>query len=540
VIWDVFTDWIRGVTFAASLRCEALLALNKKELAKTSSLKTVWLATVLSLIATCCLTFAGGSLPKGVSKDETLQSLLADLMPLLGIGVVISSLGVLSWQLLAAQCRNHVASFVVWLSTWFVTIPMATTCSVHLLMDLQGQMTAVILGLLLSSIVNFYAFYTFSWGESLKETATDHSTTSIFDSLPSLSPLAKVKGDENLRRKVLDVVTANQAGPNSPRRVDNAVVSFCSESKEEMAAKDSSTWASRSTSGGSTSSELSSMMTLSTNSAFTSEASTQVIFSMPEEMVPRKKKGMTRAMKRLQEQQQTQQQRVRSQQQQRARSIYHDQRPPPPLSPLMEESSASGSSANLSAASDTREDNILIGDSTVSSTVTGSDGCNSLLEYRRYSELGNLSRKHLASKHRELTKMLSALKAAMKYDLGRTKMRLLEELHWVMIESPDIFEVEHLDRIIDFLRKDDECRKELWNPIRTYLPEPLQKMGLDRLLEFNYLGAHHLKARMDKFILEIRAESNSIQEAGSDMSSVDDDKVHSACEVPYFTACFAP
>lgn len=191
----------------------------------------------------------------------------------------------------------------------------------------------------------------------------------------------------------------------------------------------------------------------------------------------------------------------------------------------MEESSTSASSS----VSGSQTNNVLVSDDTSSTGSATADI--TLLGYRRYSELGRLSNKELLAKQRELNKILNGIKATLRYDLGRSKARLLEDLRWVLLESPDLFEVHHLERIIGFLHRDEDCRKELWNPIQQYLPVPLRKMGLENLLRNNYLGAHHLKSRMDRFVVDNQAaETNSIQE--DDAESFDDERVHTACELP--------
>ena len=167
-----------------------------------------------------------------------------------------------------------------------------------------------------------------------------------------------------------------------------------------------------------------------------------------------------------------------------------------------------------------------------------SNAGDSLMGYRQSSDLGTLSKKEMARRQRELHKMLNALKATLRYNLDRSKLRILEELRFVLTESPDIVEVEHLERILGLMRVDTDCRRETWPAIQMYLPMTLQRMGIDTLLKNDYLGSHHLKARMDKYVLDSRAENSSIHD---DLDSfMNDDPVHVACEYKQFgiPTCF--
>ncbi|CAB9507054.1 Mate efflux family protein [Seminavis robusta] len=586
VLWEALTSWLEGMACVVSLRCEALMLLGRHEHALQSSIKaTVGLIALPAvLLALALFAIPEGVLATWITRDETLQSLLTDLLPLLEIGLVVTAIGYVTWALMNVQGRNHVAAFVAWLATWFVAIPLATTFSVHLLLDLQGQTVSFILGSLLMGAIQCCLFVTFQWDESAKDIAT---TTTLGHSIQSSNPSSQKsppllprpprpsppRHPRHLTSKVRDNEQSTAGSSQSAAEIEqrrfqrDRAWSTTSRSKHSSDAPDpgfdqpstssssdseifddledydlgapfdeidaqsneASSWHisddSTLSTGGSSLLTMSTFSggpsTLSSNSGTMSSSQQNTvptisrIYSMDSGSSPNSTKAKARNMS----------------------SLLSITRSAGPMSPVQEEASTA------SSASMTFSDWMAASVSSAGSIT--SNGSKRQIGSRRRSDLGYLSEDALAKKQEELSKMLNALKATRRYELNRSKLRILEELRWMLLESPDIFEIKHLERIIGLLQVDEDCRKELWSPLCQYLPGPLRRMGLDRLLQNDYLGPHHLKARMDKFVLDSRlGDASANGSAQDDVDSyVDDEKVHRACELPTvqfgFPSCFA-
>ena len=97
-----------------------------------------------------------------ITPDPTLQRLTLELFPLIGIGHVVQSVGVVSWAILGAQGRYSLGTFVQFLY-WGVSIPLSIIFTFGLRVDLQGLTSAFILGLALSSVGNTYILIRSQW-----------------------------------------------------------------------------------------------------------------------------------------------------------------------------------------------------------------------------------------------------------------------------------------------------------------------------------------------------------------------------------------
>ena len=480
---------------------------------------------LLSLVTSTVVLFAGYNLPVTFTDDEVLQALLINVLPLMGIGVVVTGVFASSWNMLKVKGEIRLATFVLWLTTWFITIPLATICTVHLRIDLQGQTVALLLGSMLAGSTYLFSHFS-SQSEILKAKKRISRHDIILNAIsviPTDAPEKLVKEDgTNQRTKQTDKqkLYAPQFSilPNGDREA------LCSSSEmkpvDAYGHRNASSWISCESS---TSSGLSSILSSSATSLIAAEfqgpRQAQRINSIPSATLMPRTTSINATPKAVNVRRMpTQPTRVRS----------HEKHAPPFLSTLIEEEASTSSNSSVK---ESGANTALVCDDESSAQSTTLD--KTILGYRPYSELGRLSRVELLAKQQELDKMLNGIRATLRYDLGRSKERLLEDLQWVLLESPDIFEVHHLERIIGLLSQDQECREKLWTAIQQYLPVPLQRMGLEYLLSHNYLGAHHLKSQMERFVSENQADdTHSLQDEEDDADSFDDERVHTACELP--------
>ena len=171
-IWDAINALVDSIADASEVRCAFLLGSGFPERARLSAFKSLIMCIFTALFLTSGLFIAGDDLPTLLTNDATLQHLLRDLLPMFGLGNASMALGTMAWTLLGAQGRYRLATIVVGLVSWCVTLPLAAFFSIYLNVDLQGQTSAVVIGYMLSGSIHAYFLFRSDW-EALSEKVMD-------------------------------------------------------------------------------------------------------------------------------------------------------------------------------------------------------------------------------------------------------------------------------------------------------------------------------------------------------------------------------
>lgn len=140
-----------AVADAAEVRCAYLIGSGKPYKARLSAYKSILMAFVASLLMTSVVFMIGDDLPRILTKDPTLQRMVAELIPLFGIGNIALTMGTMAWTLVGSQGRYHLSTAVGFVGSWLVTMPLAAFLGIVLDIDLQGQTFAVVIGYLVST-----------------------------------------------------------------------------------------------------------------------------------------------------------------------------------------------------------------------------------------------------------------------------------------------------------------------------------------------------------------------------------------------------
>ena len=148
---------------ASEVRCAFLLGSGQPAKAKRSAYKSIYMGVFLSLMLTSIVFMAGNNIATWFTSDPALQHILADLIPLFGIGNVTLTVGTICWTLLGSQGRYRLATIVAVLASWFVTLPLAAIFTFLLKINLQGQTSAVVIGYMVSGSLNAYFLFRSDW-----------------------------------------------------------------------------------------------------------------------------------------------------------------------------------------------------------------------------------------------------------------------------------------------------------------------------------------------------------------------------------------
>lgn len=161
-----------GIADAAESRCALHLVSNEPDLARRSAYKSLFLGLVSSVFVTSILFMLGEQIVPLITPDSTLQMLLLEVFPLLGIGHIFVTSGTISWALVGAQGRYNLATIIHFIGSWGVTFPLSCIFVFAIRIDLQGLASAVVMGLAVSSAGNLYILLRSQWERFLLDSYT--------------------------------------------------------------------------------------------------------------------------------------------------------------------------------------------------------------------------------------------------------------------------------------------------------------------------------------------------------------------------------
>jgi Na+-driven multidrug efflux pump len=198
-IWSLNKYFTAGVADAAEVRCAHHLGMNDPEMARLTAYKSIYLGLVSALFSTSALFLVGENLVRVITPDPTLQRLALELLPLIGVGQIVMSVGTMSWTLLGAQGRRRLATTVQLVGSWGVTIPLGLLFTYGVNINLQGLTTSVILGLSVAGAGNTYILLRSQWDLLAKlfsdGNALDDDTAS--QDMPPQEEMAPMNGGTN-------------------------------------------------------------------------------------------------------------------------------------------------------------------------------------------------------------------------------------------------------------------------------------------------------------------------------------------------------
>lgn len=145
-IWDILEALTEGIGEAVAIQIAFLLSACQAERARRLSNTVMYLAVVQSLIVTSFLYMFGKYLVIALTNDPTLQHLINDSIPLIGLANITMAFAEVSWSLLGAQGRFRLATSVVFLARGFVTLPVAVLCIFVWNLDVNAVGGALVVG----------------------------------------------------------------------------------------------------------------------------------------------------------------------------------------------------------------------------------------------------------------------------------------------------------------------------------------------------------------------------------------------------------
>ena len=144
--WEAIEEISLAIADAAEVKVGKMMGSGQPYRARSMGNKSLYLGTLFSLIFSLPIIAMKDILTRFFTTDETLQTILTDLFPLVGVGNIALMFGSMCWSILGAQGRYALATALGLIGSWGVTIPLASIFALVLNFDLQTKVGSVVVG----------------------------------------------------------------------------------------------------------------------------------------------------------------------------------------------------------------------------------------------------------------------------------------------------------------------------------------------------------------------------------------------------------
>ena len=123
--------------------------------------------------------------PKWFTSDTTLQELLRELVPFVGVANLTMMFGMNCWYVLGAQGKYGLATWIYSLSSWTICIPLSALFVMVCHFDLQGLVSALSIGYVTSGACLSYFTMMTDWSAVAKKISTENAEEEEYSSSES-------------------------------------------------------------------------------------------------------------------------------------------------------------------------------------------------------------------------------------------------------------------------------------------------------------------------------------------------------------------
>jgi MATE family multidrug resistance protein len=181
-IWDLFESTTEAIGDASEIRVAYQLGKGRPAMAKLAGYKCILLGLIVSILITIVFISLTDVLPSLLTSDATMQAMLAEMFPLVALGNITMSMGMVCWTVIGAQGRYHLSTSVAMAMTFVVTIPLGAVLSIGMNINLQGLVFAVVTGCSLIAMVLFALILMSDWEALSKKIQEQVSADDLSDS----------------------------------------------------------------------------------------------------------------------------------------------------------------------------------------------------------------------------------------------------------------------------------------------------------------------------------------------------------------------
>ncbi|KAL3826856.1 hypothetical protein ACHAXA_005698 [Cyclostephanos tholiformis] len=186
-VWDVFESTTEAVGDASEIRVGYHLGKGRPSVAKLAGFKSMLFGSIMSILMAIIFISLTDVLPSLLTGDATIQNMLAELFPLVALGNITMSMGMVCWAIIGGQGRYHLSTMIAITCSFFVTIPIGAVVTIWMRIDLQGLAFAVVTGYTVTAMMLSACISISDW-EMLSKTIQEQV---------SADDLSDSSGDEN-------------------------------------------------------------------------------------------------------------------------------------------------------------------------------------------------------------------------------------------------------------------------------------------------------------------------------------------------------
>jgi Na+-driven multidrug efflux pump len=200
-IWDFFESTTEAIGDASEVRVAYQLGKGRPTMAELAGYKSMLLGAIVSIVMSTLLLSLTNVLPSVLTPDATIQDMLAELFPLVALGNVTMSMGMVCWAVIGAQGRYHLSTSIAIACSFLVTIPIGVVLTIWMRIDLQGLAFAVVTGYSVTAMLLSACIAMSDWEMLSKkiqeQVAVDDLSDSSDDDSSSGSHSRKIQNAQN-------------------------------------------------------------------------------------------------------------------------------------------------------------------------------------------------------------------------------------------------------------------------------------------------------------------------------------------------------
>jgi len=155
------------------------LGKRRSDQARISAYKSNVIGILFSIVLSVIFLALGNQIPQWLTSDLTLQRMVGDNIPLLCIGNIIMTAGSVCWAEIGAQGRYKLATIIYFVSSWFVTIPLAAISVYYLTLDLRGMIASVCIGYFCACTALAYVVLQSDWDRLAQKVAGINAVAAV-------------------------------------------------------------------------------------------------------------------------------------------------------------------------------------------------------------------------------------------------------------------------------------------------------------------------------------------------------------------------
>jgi Na+-driven multidrug efflux pump len=167
-VWDTFESTTEAIGDTSEVRVSYQLGRGRPAMAKLAAYKCMILGLGVSGVISIIVISLSDVLPSLLTTNATLQAMLTELFPIVALGNVTMSMGMVCWTVIGAQGRYHLLTTVAIVISFVVTVPLRAIMTIGLNINLQGLVFAIFMGYTITTMILFALILMSDWEKPLE------------------------------------------------------------------------------------------------------------------------------------------------------------------------------------------------------------------------------------------------------------------------------------------------------------------------------------------------------------------------------------